>query len=278
MTETKQTSKTSFILYNEYWDCLEGLDHAAIGKIFEAVFKWRRGEQINITDPTTKVAFNFIKNQIIRDEEKYKDKINKRSQAGKKGGAPKGNSNACKNNLNQPTREENNQNQAKQASSSKNKQNKLNENENENENVNDIYISNKFEMAKAISPQAAQGEGNLSLNGQSPSPSAPPPRPDKRSPQIEKIMAWFEVTYGFPPTDRKPRFRAQNLVQRMRKFCQECGKDPTPERIGKAISQFLDWYADNQYHDGTQTLDTVVRKFEVWKAEVLERRKEGLYA
>jgi hypothetical protein len=116
--DKNKKEKTSFILYNEYWDCLEGLDHAAIGKIFEAVFRWRRGEEVTINDPTTKVAFNFIKNQIVRDEKKYASLVKVRSEAGIKGNK---------------SRWENRKTSQNIASIS---QTSLNENENENENDN----------------------------------------------------------------------------------------------------------------------------------------------
>ena len=220
-----KTKHKSFILYADLLEKFRGLNDAQLGQLFKSILMYVNGQEVVIDDPVTRLAFDVVRVELDKNEQKYQQITEKRKQAG------------SKHRGNQHTKKQNGTNQASVPTSSKNGTNGTNvpsvpkleqmeqvgtngtDNDNVNVNENDIYISNKFEMAKAISPQAAQGEGNLSLNGQSPSPPAPPPRPDKRSPQIENIMTWFEATYGFPPTDRKPRFRAHNLAQRMSKFC-----------------------------------------------------------
>jgi hypothetical protein len=54
------------------------------------------GEHKELPSMDAEMAFLFIKNQIDIDQKKYDKKIESRSEAGKLGGAPEGNSNAKK--------------------------------------------------------------------------------------------------------------------------------------------------------------------------------------
>jgi hypothetical protein len=54
------------------------------------------GELPDFTDAMLKFAFSMFRGQLDRDAEKYEEVCQKRSENGKKGGAPKGNQNAAK--------------------------------------------------------------------------------------------------------------------------------------------------------------------------------------
>lgn len=89
-------------------------------------------------DDKTIMAYKFIINQIITDDEKYMQTVEKRRISGQKGGAPIGNSNATKT--------------SKTNKTSKNKQNNLNDNENDNDNnINIFILSLEKEIKKKIS-------------------------------------------------------------------------------------------------------------------------------
>ena len=96
----------SFILYTSYYAIIEGLTDEQLGKLMRAIFIYARdGEVINL-EPTLRMAFAFIKDDMERNQTKYKEKVERWRANGRKGGAPKGNQNARKK---QPVGCENNQ-------------------------------------------------------------------------------------------------------------------------------------------------------------------------
>ncbi len=118
--------KESFIFYLSQYEAIKTLNNEQLGRLFRAIFEKQLQNNSKITEKEVVlkddiiIAFNFINNQLLVDRKKYEDISKKRSENGKKGGAPKGNKNATKTNK-----------------TNKNKQNNLNDNENDNENVNE---------------------------------------------------------------------------------------------------------------------------------------------
>lgn len=112
--------KNSFILRNEYLDIFTDLSDSQAGVLIKAVYKYAAAKEMpeGLKDVEVKMAFKFIKKDIDYDTQKYNDLCEKRSLAGKKGGAPLGNDNANKQNKQML------ENQAKQANAFLNKQNK----------------------------------------------------------------------------------------------------------------------------------------------------------
>lgn len=112
--------KNSFILRNEYLDIFTDLSDSQAGVLIKAVYKYAAAKEIpeGLKDVEVKMAFKFIKKDIDYDTQKYNDLCEKRSLAGKKGGAPLGNDNANKQNKQMLEK------QAKQANVFLNKQNK----------------------------------------------------------------------------------------------------------------------------------------------------------
>lgn len=100
--------KNSFILFYEWEDSIRSLTDEQAGQLLRALFAYeKRGEQYTGGDPAVELAMGFLYASLDRNREKYEETCRKRSAAGKKGGAPKGNQNARK--------DENKQNKQKQA-------------------------------------------------------------------------------------------------------------------------------------------------------------------
>lgn len=99
------------------------------GKLLKSLMNYSEsGIEPDFTDPMLKMVFSFLASQIRRDADKYAETCKKRSENGKKGGAPKKNRNAAKNN-------QNNQNNQKQAKQADNDNDSDSDNENENDDV-----------------------------------------------------------------------------------------------------------------------------------------------
>lgn len=119
--------RDGFIFYRSFFESLQCLDDKDFRALFNAICEY--GLYGNETELTglLKTAFLLLKPQI--------DANNTRYENGKKGGAPKGNSNAKKkseNNLNQPNTTENNLNQPKDKVKDKEKE-KVKDNVNDKE-------------------------------------------------------------------------------------------------------------------------------------------------
>ncbi len=99
--------KNSFILFYEWEDSIRSLTDEQAGQLLRALFAYeKRGEQYTGSDPAVALAMGFLYASLDRNREKYEEICRKRSAAGKKGGAPRGNQNARK--------DENKQNKQKQ--------------------------------------------------------------------------------------------------------------------------------------------------------------------
>lgn len=88
--------KNSFVLYTEYLKHMKLLSLEQRGVLFTAIMCYEMEETLPEMDGMTEMAFSFIKEQLDRDEKTYQEKIQQKSEAGKKGGAPIGNKNAQK--------------------------------------------------------------------------------------------------------------------------------------------------------------------------------------
>lgn len=131
--------KDSIIFYFSHYNIIKKLNNEQLGRLFRALFEKQLGNEV-VLENDIEMAFDFINNQLLVDNEKYNQIALKRSVAGQMGGAPKGNKNACKNNQTSKT--------------TKNKQNKLNENDNENDNENvndnDLFLLLEKEIKRTI--------------------------------------------------------------------------------------------------------------------------------
>jgi hypothetical protein len=142
-----RNKRNSFILYTDYSDHIDCLTLEEKGLLFEALFEYAKGIEVELSG-AVKVAFCFIKAQIDRDSERYEEVCEKRRNAGKKGGAPKGNKNAektTKNNQKQPKTTKNNQKQTKQPDTDTDTDN---DNDTDTDNENDKDLKNKKDLSK----------------------------------------------------------------------------------------------------------------------------------
>lgn len=103
-------NKKSFILYLDALSVLDELDDKQAGKLFRAIkaYQLRSAERCEqdadtgfeslMEDFVTRIAFAPFKAQFERDNQRYDELVERQRENGKKGGAPKGNQNAKKNN------------------------------------------------------------------------------------------------------------------------------------------------------------------------------------
>lgn len=89
--------KNSFVLYKSFYQPVSVLTLEQKGKLFDAIFRYQI-EGVEEVDDDIRMPFLFFLNQFRFDEQKYSDICAKRRESGKKGGAPKGNKNALKQN------------------------------------------------------------------------------------------------------------------------------------------------------------------------------------
>ena len=87
-----------FIVYDSYKEQIMRLDDSQAGALFKALVMYHTEDrEPEFSDGVVDMAFSFIRSQLRRDEQKWEKLHEIRSAQGKKGGAPKGNKNACKN-------------------------------------------------------------------------------------------------------------------------------------------------------------------------------------
>lgn len=82
-------NKKSFILYADYLEHFLRLPNEEAGLLIKATLVYVNSGDENSLPPAADMAFSFIKKQIDRDSEKWRETCKKRSEAGKKGGRPK---------------------------------------------------------------------------------------------------------------------------------------------------------------------------------------------
>lgn len=159
-------SKPTFIFYVDWYNYIEeDIEQEDLRmRLYQAIPRYAfTGEEPK--DPAMRIVFGFIRRQLDRDAEKYEAKIEKRREAGRKGGAPKGNQNARKHIDEEEQAEQANdcfasKKQAKQAKQA------VNNNGNANTNVNEISLNGDLDLkssAKAKdSSQSADSDTSVS--------------------------------------------------------------------------------------------------------------------
>ena len=82
--------KDSFILYTSYTNAFLGLSNEQAGELIKAIFLFvTTGEPQEISDPTTRFAYNLIIEQIIQNDRKYAQKCERLRANAQKGGLQK---------------------------------------------------------------------------------------------------------------------------------------------------------------------------------------------
>lgn len=160
--------KKGFILYADYQKHILQLSNAEVGKLFKAVFAYVNGEEFEVQLTSAgSMAFSFIKEQIERDREKWELTCQRRSEAGKKGGAPKGNQNAAK--------------RRGKSKTTKNKQKQAKQPDTENDTVTDTDIVSVTE--------------EKTENRQAPSCSTAPDGSELHDAEEAGIIPWDEIDF-----------------------------------------------------------------------------------
>ena len=77
--------KETLIIHTDTWNILKGLKDDQLGKLFTALMRYQREEDLPKMDNVTKMAFDFMAAQVDRDNEKYEQTIERRRAAGKAG-------------------------------------------------------------------------------------------------------------------------------------------------------------------------------------------------
>lgn len=88
--------KKSFIVYSDLQEVLGELTDEEAGRLLRAMVEYSISGEVGDLGMPLKYVFIPIRQQMDRDREKWEDIKEKRSQAGRKGGATKGNRNAAK--------------------------------------------------------------------------------------------------------------------------------------------------------------------------------------
>lgn len=131
--------KNSFVLYTDYLEQMELLSMEQRGTLLTALMSYAAGLELPDMDSTARMAFMFIKKQIERDSDKYQETIERRKEAGKKGGLAK-----AENRRSDSSKSSNAKSATNKASKSKqavaNVADNVYVNDNVNENVTDTDI------------------------------------------------------------------------------------------------------------------------------------------
>ena len=77
-------AKKSFILYHDQKEVIDELDDEQAGKLFKAIYDYNVNKKVNLAG-ALKLIFIPFRASFDRDEDKYQQIVEKRSEAGKKG-------------------------------------------------------------------------------------------------------------------------------------------------------------------------------------------------
>lgn len=82
-------NKNSFVLYNDLIHTVSQLPDDTAGKLLKHILSYVNGEEVATNDILINIAFEPIKQSLIRDQEKYKARCDRNKNNGSKGGRPK---------------------------------------------------------------------------------------------------------------------------------------------------------------------------------------------
>lgn len=156
MEKENEQKRDSFIFYRSFYEAIHELDFEDQCSLYEAIFEYQfNGYEIEfdgINKAIKKAIWSLIKPQL--------DANNQRYESGKKGGAPKGNTNATKQKNNQKQPMVVSKKQSKTTTgcflkTTKNNQKQPNVNDNVNENVNENEKQKQNENGNEIASATA---------------------------------------------------------------------------------------------------------------------------
>ena len=88
--------RESFVIYTKIKETVEKLSNEQKGQLFQAILDFETDKEPVFSDSAVELVFIPIRQDLERNNEKWEETRKKRSEAGRKGGAPKGNKNALK--------------------------------------------------------------------------------------------------------------------------------------------------------------------------------------
>ena len=125
-------------LPDDFKESLQGMSYESIGKVFMALIAYAGDEDVEPIlegDAVAKAVYPIVKKQMLRWEDYRLSKVNN----GKKGGGTLGNTNASKNNQEQPKTTENERKRAKTSKNERKRPTITNTNTNTNTNNKRLY-------------------------------------------------------------------------------------------------------------------------------------------
>ena len=223
-----QNKKISFLLYVEWREQLEMLSDEECGKLIKALLAYVSDGTKPELSGAANMAFAFIRAQLDRDLEKWEDKCQKRSDAGKKGGlarASKAKQTSSKSKQSQATLSNAKQSQANQADKEKEK-----ENENENEKEKESYISAEPEADSTPIIELPLNDGTMFPISQ------------------EQCQEWAGL------------YPAVNVIQQLRQMRGWLDANPTKRKTKRGINRFITgWLARTQDKGGDKHHGTTIQ-------------------
>lgn len=133
--------KKSFIVYSDLQEVLGELTDEEAGRLFRAMIEYSITGEVGDLGMPLKYVFIPIRQQMDRDRDKWEGIKEKRSQAGRKGGASKGNRNAAKSETLQEASNRVTKNKQNKQSLAKQAKQAVNVNVNVNGTVNENVIN-----------------------------------------------------------------------------------------------------------------------------------------
>lgn len=80
--------KDSIVFYLSQYESIKSLSDEQLGKIYRALFESELGNEIELENELIPV-FMLLKNQMVLDNQKYKEKCEKNRRNGRLGGRPR---------------------------------------------------------------------------------------------------------------------------------------------------------------------------------------------
>ena len=235
----------SMTLYTDYFDILEGLTDAQLGRLMRALSAYCRCGEVPELEPMSRMAFAFIRRDIDKAAQASRaleEKAQRLRNNGRKGGAPKGNKNAEKNNQEQPMVE---------SETTKNNQDCFENNQEqpmvESEKEETKQEKNKEERTKEENIKEKRKEEKEGGSTRSHA-STPPPSPKfsvegtkerlETDPLSAEIMElWNSTAEEKHLSVRRVTMMTKNRQSLVRRRLKDCGGDA--ERLKRIISDFV---------------------------------------
>ena len=174
-----EEEKKSFLLYTDRWKEIQMLSNEQCGILFKAIFTYvNTGERLETDDLTLQVLFSVLTSQIDEGTRRWEATRKARSEAGKKGGAPKGNRNAA--NKQKQTKQTK---QTKQANASENKQRQTK------------TSKNKQTQTKQAVTVTGTVTGTVTVPENIPQDSTALERAALPAPGEEEVIPWDEIDF-----------------------------------------------------------------------------------